>query len=152
MAMYYAQCLEQQLGLMLASMCNHKFLHVSHEARDALFDQELLKTLGRMTQDLKNAMQISPTLEDRLTRAVNVRNWLAHKYFSERSREILSARGREVMISELQEQADFLQALDTEFTEMMEKWLNRMGVSNENIRAEMERFLDASDASSQITT
>ena len=43
-AMYYAQCLEHQLGLMLASMYNHGFLTVRHEARDALFDQELSKT------------------------------------------------------------------------------------------------------------
>ena len=46
------------------------------------------------------------------------------------------------MISELQERADFLQALDSEFTGIMENWLSRMGVSSEDIRAEMERFLD----------
>lgn len=128
-AMYYAQCVEHQLGLMLASMCNHEFLDTPHEARDALFDQELSKTLGKMAQNLKKARPISPTLEDRLTRAVEVRNWLAHRYFRERAREILSVRGRKVMISELQERADFLQALDSEFTGIMETWLSRMGVS-----------------------
>ena len=141
-AMYYAQCLEHQLGLMLASMCNHGFLTVPHEARDALFDQELSKALGKMAQGLKKTMPVSPTLKDRLTRAVEVRNWLAHRYFRERAREILSLRGREVMISELQERADFLQALDNEFTGIMEKWLSRMGVSSEDIRVEMKRFLD----------
>ena len=141
-AMYYAQCLEHQLGLMLASMCNHGFLDTPHEARDTLFDEELSKTLGRMVQGFKKAMPVSPRLEDRLTRAVEVRNWLAHKYFRERAREILSVRGREVMISELQEHADFFQVLDSEFTGMMETWLSRMGVSGEDIRAEMQRFRD----------
>ena len=138
LAMYYAQCLEHQLGLMLASMCNHEFLDTPHEARDALFDQELSKTLGKMAQNLKKAMPVPPTLEDRLARAVEVRNWLAHGYFRERAREFLSVQGRDVMVFELQERADFLQALDSEFTELMEKWLNRMGVSGEHIRAEME--------------
>ena len=139
-AMYYAQCLEHQLGLMLASMCNHGFLSTPQDARDALFDQELSKTLGKMAQSLKEALPVPPTLEDRLTRAVEIRNWLAHRYFRERAREILSVRGREVMISELQERADFLQVLDGEFTGITEKWLSRMGVSSEDIRAEMERF------------
>ena len=142
LAMYYAQCLEYQLGLMLASMCNHEFLDTPHEARDTLFDQELSKTLGQIAQNLKKVMPISPTLKDRLARAVEVRNWLAHRYFRERAKEILSVRGRDVMISELQERADFLQALDREFTGLMEKWLSRMGVSSEDIRAEMERFRD----------
>ena len=146
LAMYYAQCLEHQLGLMLASMCNHEFLDTPHEDRDALFDQELSKTLGKMAQNLKKAMPVSPTLEDRLARAVEIRNWLAHRYFRERTREILSVRGRDVMISELQERADFLQALDSEFTGLMEKWLSRMGVSSEDIRAEMQDSLTREQA------
>ena len=93
-----------------------------------------------MAQSLKEALPVPPTLEDRLTRAVEIRNWLAHRCFRERAREILSVRGREVMISELQERADFLQVLDGEFTGITEKWLSRMGVSSEDIRAEMERF------------
>ena len=125
---------------MLASMCNHGFLSTPQDARDALFDRELSKTLGRMAQGLEEALP--PTLEDRLTRAVEIRNWLAHRYFRERASEILSVRGREVMISELQERADFLQVLDGEFTGLMEKWLSRMGVSSEDIRAEMQRFRD----------
>jgi hypothetical protein len=140
-AMYYAQCLEHQLGLMLASMYNRQFLEVPPENRDALYDTELAKTLGRMVKDLKNAIDISPTLQDRLNNAVEIRNWLAHRYFYERSREILSLRGREQMISELQEQADFLQALDTEFTKIMKQWMEHLGVSQEDIYEEMRTFL-----------
>ena len=140
-AMYYAQCLEHQLGLMLASMCNRQFLEVPPEDRDALYDRELSKTLGQMVRTLKNTISISPTLEDRLKKAVDIRNWLAHRYFCERAREILSLREQEYMISELQEQADFLQALDREFTEIMEKWMERLGVSKEDICEEMRKFL-----------
>ena len=140
-ALYYAQCLEHQLGLMLASMCNRKFLEVPPEDRDAFYDRELTKTLGQMAKALKNAIGIPPMLEDRLKKAVEIRNWLAHRYFCERAREILSLREREHMISELQEQADFLQALDIEVTEIMEKWMERLGVSKEDIYEEMREFL-----------
>ena len=141
LAMYYAQCLEQQLGLMLASMYNRRFLEVSPEARDALYDRELSKTLGRMAENLKNTIGIPPTLKDRLNEAVRIRNGLAHGYFYKRSGEILSLRGREKMISELQGRADFLQALDKEFTEIMEKWMSHLGVLKEDVRKEMRKFL-----------
>ena len=141
LAMYYAQCLEKQLGLMLASMYNRQFLEVPPEARDVFYDRERTKTLGQMAKALKNAINISPTLKDRLNKAVEIRNWLAHRYFWERSRKILSWRGREHMISELQEQADFLQALDGEFTEIMKKWMEHLGVSKEDIYEEMRVFL-----------
>ena len=141
LAMYHAQCLERQLGLMLASMFNRQFLEAPPEDRDAFYDRELSKTLGQMVRALKNTISIPPTLEDRLKKAVDIRNWLAHRYFREREREILSLREREHMISELQEQADFLQALDREFTEIMEKWMERLGVSKEDIHEEMRIFL-----------
>ena len=141
LAMYYAQCLEKQLGLMLASMYNRQFLKVPPEARDAFYDKELAKTLGRMAKDLKNTINISPTLEDRLNKAVEIRNRLAHHYFYKRSRKILSWQGREHIISELQEQADFLQALDTEFTEIMKKWMEHLGTSKEDVHEEMRTFL-----------
>ena len=140
-AMYYAQCLEHQLGSMLASMCNRQFLEVPPEDRDAFYDRELSKTLGQMVRTLKNTISIPPSLEDRLKKAVDIRNWLAHRYFCERAREILSLREREHMISELQEQADFLQVLDREFTKIMEKWMERLGVSKEDINEEMRKFL-----------
>ena len=138
---YYAQCLEQQLGMMLASMYNQQFLEVSPEARDPLFDRELSKTLGGMAKDLKNTIEIPPTLKDRLNKAVEIRNWLAHDYFYQRSAEILSSRGREKMISELRGRADFLQTLDKEFSEIMDKWMSHLGVSKEDVHKEMRTFL-----------
>ena len=124
LAMYYAQCLEQQLGLMLASMYNRQFFEVIPEARDAFFDRELSKTLGRMVKALKkNTIEIPSTLEERLTEALKIRNGLAHGYFYKRSAAILSLQGRENMISELQERVDFFQALDNDFTEIMVEWI-----------------------------
>ena len=96
--------------------------------------------------DLKNTINIAPTLEDRFSKAVKTRNRLAHHYFYKRSRKILSWQGREHMISELQEQADVLQALDTEFTEIMKNWMERLGTSREDAHEEMRTFLRENDS------
>lgn len=152
LAMYFSQCLEIQIGLMLATMFNRQFLSVPYEDRDALFDKSFSNTLGRMMWILKKDKLVSPTLESRLERAVGVRNWLAHRYFYERSREFPSHEGREAMISELQCHAHFLQETDVIFTELMKKWRRHIGVSDEDVSAEMERFLSETDRPSTSRT
>ena len=137
-AMYFAQCLEVQIGILLASMYNQEFLRVPPGDRDAFFDRESKKTLGRMQRDL--GKNLPPTLETRLHKAVELRNWLAHRYFSERQIDILTLEGREQMICELQEKADFFKELDAEFTAILEKWMSIQGISKEEIESEVASF------------
>ena len=98
----------------------------------------LKKTLGRMERDLGD--NLPPTLENRLHEAVKLRNWLAHRYFWERGINILTLEGREKMIFELQEKADFFKELDAEFTAILEKWMFIQGISKEDIESKMASF------------
>ncbi len=138
LTMYWAQCLEVQIGLLLASMYNQEFLRVPPEDRDAFFDRESKKTLGRMKRDLGN--KLPSTLENRLSEAVELRNWLVHSYFSERGIDILTLEGREKMIFELQEKAAFFKELDVEFTAILEKWFFIQSISKEELESEVARF------------
>ena len=45
LAMYYAQCLEHQIGLDLASMYNQEFFETSPDGREVFYDCEFKKTL-----------------------------------------------------------------------------------------------------------
>ena len=80
---------------------------------------------------------LPPTLENRLHEAVELRNWLAHRYFSERGINILTLEGREKMICELQDKADFFEQLDAEFTAILTKWLFIQGISKEELESEV---------------
>ena len=141
LAMYRAQCLERQIKLMFVSMYNQKFLQVPPTGRNPFLDEESIrKTLGQIKKELKEKASLSPTLETRLAEAVNLRNWLAHDYFRVREREMLALEGREKMISELQEKADWLQELDREFTDILKNWLCIMGISKEEIESEIENY------------
>ncbi len=141
-AMYYAQCLEQQLELMLASMYNRQFFEVPPEDRDAFYDRELKKTLGQRVKDIQKRTNVPPALKQRLEKAVDIRNRLAHKYFYERSRHIHLIEGMEEMISELQDMIEFFDELDQEFTELCVKFMkNNFGISKEHIEAETARFI-----------
>ena len=141
-AMYFAQCLEQQLGVMLATMYNRQFFESPPEDRDAFYDTELKKTLGRMVKDIQNRKDVPPSLIQRLEKAVDIRNHLAHDYFYERARHIHFVGGMEEMISELQEMTEFLDELDREFSGIMRKFLkNNFGITKEHIEAETAIFI-----------
>ena len=141
LAMYYAHCLESQIGLLLATKFNQKFLQATPEQRDAIFKSEAKKTLGCMVRDLGNKAHLSTTLKSRLREAVELRNWLAHRYFWDRARKIKTLEGREQMIFELQEKADFFKELDREFTELLFQWFYSMGGSKEEFELELAKFV-----------
>ena len=145
LAMYNSQCLEQQIALMLSSMYNESFLQVTPEERDSFFDKNIGKTLGAMARDLRLANCLSEDLEVKMREAVKLRNYLAHRYFSERDKDILVEERREKMIIELQDWADGLKNLDNEFTDLLRSWLYRKGVSEEEIQKEIRIYLSSSD-------
>ena len=146
LAMYQAQCVEKQLSILLATTFNHGFLNLPQEHRDSCFDSELSKTLGRLISTLREKMEVPPGIDGRLHRALHLRNWLAHNYFWERAGDIMNRNGRDHMIRELQETADFLSEVDHELTSISKCWLEKCGASWEMIEAETNKYRSAGDA------
>lgn len=103
-----------------------------------------------MARELKDKSHLSETLETRLRTAVNLRNGLAHNYFYERARDLLHSGGREKLIKELHDVANFLDKLDKELTETLQLWLNKMGVTNKKIQFEFHSFLAEKNTEDKI--
>lgn len=148
LAMYRAQCVEKQLGILLASTLKPDFLRVTPEERDIYFDVEFGKTLGQLIKSLQTAVPVPQALERRLSRALVLRNWLSHEYFWQRSIQGLSSQGRVRMIDELKESGEFLFSVDEELTAISMAWLADQGVPQEVIDAEMEALRSESGVGS----
>lgn len=140
LAMFQAQCVERQIGILLATTVNREFLRTPSEERARLFEMEFARTLGNLVKALRERMTVASEFESRLRRAVEIRNWLAHDYFWERAGSILTWDGRQGMISELQAAADYLGAVDEELTAISMHWLDRIGVSREAVELEMIKY------------
>ena len=138
-AMFFAQCVEKQVAILLASTFQPDFMASTPDERDAYFDVEFRKTLGKLILSLGSTVPVPSALEGRLRRAVVLRNWLAHEYFWDRSIEGMSFEGRAGMIDELDEAAEFLRSLDEELTGVSMAWLVRQGMSVELIDAEVAK-------------
>lgn len=140
LAVFQAQCVERQVGILLATTLNPDFLRGSPEERERFFEVEFSKTLGPLVRALGEKLTLDPNLHFRMQRALELRNWLAHRYFWERPGSILTDTGREKMILELQKAADFLGELDVELTALSEDWLDRIKFPRHKIQEEMEKY------------
>ena len=142
LAMYYAQCLEQQLRLMLVQY-EPEILNEVSEHADIFTHPIFKKTLGGIAQRLCSEVDLSKSLEDRLKKATELRNWLVHEYFIERIGDLLNSERHNDMIIDLQDKANFLRELDGELTALFRKWLCQIGISRETIELELENFISA---------
>lgn len=140
LAVYFGQCVERQLGMMLATMYGEFSAIVTSDDFDRALEKEFDKTLGQMTRDLANAVDLPPAFEGRLHHARRERNRLVHSYFWDRAASFANAEACEAMIAELQEAADFLSDFDDELKEVYQGWLDRFGISAERVRHEVAKL------------
>lgn len=146
LAIYHAQCVEKQIGILLATSFNRKFMSVSPGDKEYFFSDAFQKTMGHLLKTIKEKVKIEPTLYRRLTKALNLRNWLTHNYFWERAGSLLTWDGREKMITELTKASDELNALDNDLTTITVKWLKANGISESQVEEELKKYKQGKDA------
>ncbi len=109
-AMYLAQCLEH--ALVNAMLFLNQFPNRANTARtrqewwdcvDGFYDHHFEHTLGRMIRDLAKVTAVPGELESKLSRALALRNWLAHDFFRERADGFATTERHDRMIAELED-------------------------------------------------
>lgn len=83
LAMYAAQCIEHSLVLLFVYATSSGRGDVVDGDIDRLFERGFEQTLGRLIASVRSVIDTGPDLESRLSKALRVRNWLAHDYFRE---------------------------------------------------------------------
>ena len=133
LAMYHAQCLEQQLILILATKYGPGPTKLSNIEFENVLDTLSLRTLGHLVNEIGKLASLSEDEKGRLQKALTKRNWLAHRYFSDRSIDFLSESGREIMVEELQEVSEFFHSLAESFTQRTMEYVETLGITQELI-------------------
>ncbi|MFC1977590.1 hypothetical protein ACFLWS_04930 [Chloroflexota bacterium] len=104
------------------------------------------KTLGKLILEMRKTTSMSPNLESTLMEALKKRNWLVHHYFWDRARHFLTVQGRELMINELQDTANFLDQVDQELTAVNRAWATARGLTEEMRREALEDLIRSAGA------
>ena len=137
LAMYHAQCLERQLAFILMSKHIPDPTKSSEMAIDTIFERLFSLTLGQLVSEIASLTELSEDEKEHLCKALAKRNWLTHHYFWERSVDLLTESGRDLMIEELQEAAYQFETLDDLFTSRWMKWAGTFGITDELLEKEV---------------
>ena len=141
LAMYQAQCLERQLAIILATKYGPGPFNVSRTEFDNIFENLFSKSFGQLVSNITKLSALSQDEEEQLKKALERRNWLAHRYFWERAVDLLSDSGRASMIDELQETADLFDRLDEFFTSKTVDWAKSVGISQDMLNEQLVRLM-----------
>lgn len=128
LALYAAQVLEHGIINLVLYTGVHDGSYRTWEQAEAA-DAELVKrTMGKLRRALVDQRPDVAHLEELLARAVDLRNFLAHRYFRERSAAFMTEDGRNQMIEELDKAAAFFREVDAELAPLTRQAIEAMGL------------------------
>ena len=148
LAMYQAQVLEH--GIVNAMLCARMpdRDRITRADIDAFRDRQFEKTLGALLRELGKHVEVPPDVADALTRALRLRNVLAHDYFRERATVFMTDEGCLAMIAELETYRETFSEADVRLAELVRPIRERFGVTDDRIQAESDEMLRGAEASS----
>jgi len=143
LAMYHAQCVEKSIAIMVSSVFNNDFINADGpDEREVIQDAVFSKTIGQLIKRLRKQVPVPSSLDMKLNEARAKRNWLAHEYFWTRAGEIMTTRGRDKMICELRETAEWFSNVDEHLTSIYEKLIVKAGISREMLNEDFRELID----------
>ena len=112
LAVYIAQCIETGLVNLLVAL-KLKDRHKITRADIVSFrENNYEKTLGTLITYLRQSMNISDDFEKELREALEIRNYLVHRYFRVNAIDFSNENGRIRMLSEINSYTSGLEQLD----------------------------------------
>ena len=132
-AMYYAQCVERSIGILLTlEQAQHR--QITGFQLNYELEENFLKTFGRLVRSLQDInVTLEPETERKLERALKERNRLAHDYWWEKAIAISRKDGVLKIIRELNEISELFEELDEFFAKVYEQHRERLGIPDEAV-------------------
>lgn len=147
LAMYSAQVLEHAIVNMVIVLrfMPTRSTHQSQESWEAAFDDfcigEFGKTLGNMLRTLEKLNIVPEPLIERLRRAKEIRDVLAHRFFRKHDWDFMKQDGRAEMIVYCERAVEEFKAIDAELDTLCLSFLNQFGLTDECIKARYAEML-----------
>ena len=141
LAMYFAQCLETELVNLLFSLKLKDKDKITRFEIDLFREDNYEKTLGSLIKSLKQTMEVSENLEMDLKELLEIRNYLAHRYFRVEIIDIMTKDGRQHMLSELDSFISKLENGDKKIGSILSVICEQYGITDAMISKMEEELL-----------
>ena len=140
LAAYHAQCYEYELGNILALQIRLDGKVNSLEELFSLDDENSKRTLGGLLKDIRRFVNFDNKSEEILNDALLKRNFLFHNFFSDNSFKILSIKGRNEMIAQLNDFSESFKIAESLAQNLTSLLMNALGITDEQVKAEYEKL------------
>jgi len=153
LAMYLAQCLEHGIVLALvyakllpqvrleAKAAGNFTIHEFERRFDVFMDDHFELTMGGLISRLRNSSKLAATFDADLSKARELRNFLAHRYFRERAEEFISRMGRHSMLAELQDAQRLFEQVDEELKTAADSLASATGIALTNQEKRVAEYM-----------
>ncbi|MGH1349143.1 MAG: hypothetical protein ACRBN8_46865 [Nannocystales bacterium] len=140
LALYMAQVLEHGLVNTMLFLRARGASRMEEAEIDAFYNRHFRRTLGQLVRGLSEYAEVPEGLVGVLRDALQKRNWLAHSYFRERSKDFMTGDGRTSMIQELQSARDQIHDADQRLESFLGPIRRRLGLTDEMLEEEYCRM------------
>lgn len=144
LAMYWAQCIEHGIANVAVATGQRDGVITTEDEFAVDHATMLRRTMGQARKELLERRPDLTEFEDKLSRAVTLRNFLAHAYFRERSAAFMTADGKEAMVKELERAAEFMEEVNDDFVALSVDMVRATGGTEERL-AEIYETLQNAD-------
>lgn len=141
LAYYKTQVLEQGVVNLAVAMQARGVEGVTVGDVDSLYDAFDRKTFGRIIKAARTLFEFPEEVEKDLEKALEYRNYLAHRFFLSHDADLLTPEGRRKIIGELIDILKFLNPLDEIIDEIWTRAWEPLGMTKEWI-AEQFKAID----------
>lgn len=133
LAIYWAQCIEHGIANIAVATDQRDGAITADDAFAIDHAAMLSRTMGQARTELLRRRPDLTEFEDKLGRAVTLRNFLAHGYFRERTAAFMTTEGKEAMVRELERAAKFLEDVNDDFVALSVDMIQAMGATEERL-------------------
>jgi hypothetical protein len=133
LTIYWAQCIEHGIANVAVATGQADGLISTQEEFATDHAAMLRRTMGQARTELLRRRPDLTEFEDKLRRAVTLRNFLAHGYFRERTAAFMSTEGKEAMVHELERAAEFMEQVNEAFVGLSLDMIQAMGATEERL-------------------
>ena len=142
LAMFYAQVIEEALGALIAI----SQYPLTKAQANQIMDRLDACTLGTLLRELRKHLLFEASLETTFQRALERRNYLAHRFFRDHAVDFMTGAGRRRMLDELTDATECFQELNAHMLAITLVVGRPIGISQEFIDRSIVEMLEAGDS------
>lgn len=141
-ALWFCQCFEELLAYHLCLLYDIP-KGTAEDIASKMLDEKRSKTLGRLVREVteKKSLAIPPTLETRLKKFTDERNWLAHRVQAENHTDLYHRHSFLLLLERLDALKEEAKHLSKVFELMLDEWAETQGLSQTELTQLMEKTI-----------